>query len=131
MVALTSMSVQVAGAQPIETRTAFSSSVVGLNIQPSGYAGYSTPFVNSRLTAVSNTDEPGTTRFAYNGTHCGCTVRWRNVDTGASGSWTMSAVPSGLQPVAETGFGRIEATAKIDGNFSVTVVTGRGSWVVA
>ncbi|QCB52050.1 hypothetical protein E5720_16040 [Rhodococcus sp. PAMC28707] len=118
-----------AGAQPGVGSSDFSSPVVGLNVQNTGYAGGETPFVYSTLVAQTDSSQPGKTRFLHNGSHCGCTVNWRNLDTGATGSWTMPPVweADAWKP---TGVGRIEATARINGNFSLTIITGRGSWIV-
>lgn len=118
-----------AGAQPSFGSTNFSSPVVGVNIQSIGYAGGETPLVYSTLIAHTDPSQPGKTLFLRNGTHCGCTVNWRNLDTGATGSWTMPPVVE-WDPWKSTGVGRIEATARINGKFSLTIITGRGSWVV-
>ncbi|WP_186629475.1 hypothetical protein [Rhodococcus sp. BP22] len=118
-----------AGAQPGVGSTNFSSPVLGLNIQSDGYVGGESLFVNSTIVAHTDPSRPGTTYFGRNGSHCGCTVNWRNLDTGATGAWRMPPVAE-IVPWQQTGVGRIEATARIDGNFSLTIITGRGSWVV-
>ncbi|WP_186629474.1 hypothetical protein [Rhodococcus sp. BP22] len=119
-----------AGAQPSAGSTNFSSPVLGLNIQSDGYAGSENPLVYSTIVAHTDASQPGKTIFLHNGSHCGCTVNWRNLDTGATGSWSMPAGVAEWDPWKPTGVGRIEATARIDGNFSLTIITGRGSWVV-
>ncbi|QCB52049.1 hypothetical protein E5720_16045 [Rhodococcus sp. PAMC28707] len=119
-----------AGAQPSVGSTNFSSPVVGLNIKSDGYAGSENLFVYSTLVARTDPSQPGKTLFLRNGTHCGCTVNWRNLDTGATGSWSMPVGVAEWDPWKPTGVGRIEATARIDGNLSLTIITGRGSWIV-
>lgn len=117
-----------AGAQPSSASTSFSSPVVGLNFQ-SAYLGFEKLWVNSTLVAHTDPSQPGKTIFLHNGTHCGCTVNWHNLDTGATGSWSMPPVAD-WDPWKPTGVGRIEATARIDSKFGLTIITGRGSWVV-
>ncbi|MCZ4080142.1 hypothetical protein O1W68_19540 [Rhodococcus sp. H36-A4] len=118
-----------AAAQPSVGSTNFSLPVVGLNIQSDGYVGSESLFVYSTLVAHTDASQPGKTLFLHNGSHCGCTVNWRNLDTGATGSWTMPPVAE-WDPWKPTGVGRIEATARIDSNIGLTIITGRGSWTV-
>lgn len=86
--------------------------VVGIATGPTGLGG---PFVAQHLTATTDTDTPGLTRFTGTERSCACMIHWRNLTTGDAGSTNLWFGPSPQGDTVETGAGILVATVTASG----------------
>lgn len=102
--------------------------VAGVATGPTGLGG---PLVAQHVTATTDPDTPGITRFAGTERPCACAIHWRNVTTGATGVANLWFGPRTSGATAVTGSGILVATLTPSGNgWPITVLPGAGLWTV-
>lgn len=103
--------------------------VAGLATGPTGLGG---PLVGQHVTATTDTDLPGITRFAGTERPCACAIHWRNLTTGATGTANLWFGPATSGGTALTGSGVLVAIVTTSGyGWPITVLPGAGLWSVS
>ncbi|MDX5970032.1 hypothetical protein SIM91_43520 [Rhodococcus opacus] len=115
-------------AAAVPTDTVLPLPVAGIATGPTGLY---LPLVGQHVTATTDTELPGITRFAGTERHCACAIHWRNLTTGATGTanlWFGAGTSGGT---AVTGSGVLVATVTTSGvGWPITVLPGAGLWTV-
>ncbi|MFC9841368.1 hypothetical protein ACFVKB_47635 [Rhodococcus sp. NPDC127530] len=87
--------------------------------------------VGGWVIAQTDPEKPGMTRFVGDdASYCFCSIQWRNLSTGATG--TTQVVPRSTlnRGYVPTGPGVLVAAVGIPGTPSVTLLPGAGVWTV-
>lgn len=96
-----------------------------------GPTGLLLPLVGQHVTATTDPDLPGITRFAGTERACACAIHWRNLTTGATGTANLWFGPPTSGGTAVTGSGILVATVTTSGvGWPITVLPGAGLWTV-
>lgn len=115
------LAAQPAAAAPIDTVLPIPVGGVGVGVTGLPSSGY------SYLTATTDTDDPGVTRFGpYTGVH----VHWRNLSSGAAG---VAYVNNRYGTPVETGSGTVAAVVTISDALGYRILAstpGAGVWTV-
>lgn len=121
-----SFGVSTAAAAPADT--VLPVPVVGIATGPTGLGG---PLVAQHLTATTDPDMPGLTRFSGTERTCACMIHWRNLTTGGAGTTNLWFGPAPHGDVVDTGAGILVATVTASGAVGpITFLPGAGVWLV-
>lgn len=102
--------------------------VAGIATGPTGLAG---PLVAQHVTATTDTEMPGITRFSGTEGICACMIHWRNLTTGATGDANLWFGLPATGGTATTGSGILVATVTTSGvGWPITILPGAGFWTV-
>lgn len=102
--------------------------VAGIATGPTGLAG---PLVAQHVTATTDTEMPGITRFSGTEGACACMIHWRNLTTGATGDANLWFGLPTTGGTATTGSGILVATVTTSGGgWPITILPGAGFWTV-
>lgn len=100
-------------------------------VLPVPVAGLGKGLIGQHVTARTDTESPGITRFLGTGGRCTCVVHWRNLSTGATGSTDLRLGLHRCRGTAFTGRGILVATVAAGGaGTPITVLPGAGQWIV-
>jgi len=102
--------------------------VAGIATGPTGLGG---PLVAQHVTATTDTEMPGITRFSGTEGTCACMIHWRNLTTGAVGDANLWFGFPATGGTAITGSGILVATVTTSGvGWPITILPGAGFWTV-